>query len=192
MMWSTKVRTRGPTARGAPSCANHRSTPNGSNFAGSLRRVPLVWPREEEGAWATAAGRCARVAPHGPGSLRRPPTTHAGNAPFARILPLPRRQRGGPNAICHAPDAATVVRASRIARWEVGPGCVRAVQLCETGAGRSHQGPDRPDRTSRLDSCRCGWWPTRRRRRPDSMSILYRRDPQSLASCSRILAAVQI
>ena len=37
---------------------------------------------------------------HGPGSVRRPPTAHAGNAPCARTRPLPRRLRDGHADIC--------------------------------------------------------------------------------------------
>ena len=37
---------------------------------------------------------------HGPGSARRPPTAHAGNAPCARTRPLPRRLPDGHDDRC--------------------------------------------------------------------------------------------
>ena len=49
--------------------------------------------------------RCCRVAAR-PGSVRRPPTTHAGNALCARTLPLPRRLGGITTTYASAPDAA--------------------------------------------------------------------------------------
>ena len=46
--------------------------------------------------------RCCRLCNAGPGSVRRPPTTHAGNALSAHTRPLPRRLRDGDGDICQA------------------------------------------------------------------------------------------
>ena len=58
---------------------------------------------------------CSGVA----GSVRRPPTAHAGNAPCAHTLPLPRRLRDGHDDICLSARCDGVFRTPRIARWEV-------------------------------------------------------------------------